>query len=58
MLANRGTRRNVRCEADWAMVSDMRGVGVAMGRGSRRPDVSSVDAWNTALLSADAVVYS
>ena len=29
-----------------------------MGRGSQRPDVSSVDALKAALLSADAVVFS
>jgi molybdate transport system substrate-binding protein len=34
------------------------GVGVAMGRGARRPDVSSVDTLKAALLAADAVVYS
>jgi len=34
------------------------GVGVAMGRGTRRPDISSVDALKASLLSADAVVYS
>src|SRR5262249_52924123 len=34
------------------------GVGVAMGRGARRPDISSVDALKASLLSADAVVYS
>ena len=34
------------------------GVGVAMGRGARRPDVSSVDALKASLLQADAVVYS
>ena len=34
------------------------GVGVAMGRGSPRPDVSSVDTLKAALLAADAVVYS
>jgi len=34
------------------------GVGVAMGRGSRRPDVSSVDGLKASLLQADAVVYS
>ena len=34
------------------------GVGVASGRGARRPDISSVDALKAALLQADAVVYS
>jgi molybdate transport system substrate-binding protein len=34
------------------------GVGVAMGRGSQRPDVSSVDALKASLLRADTVVYS
>jgi molybdate transport system substrate-binding protein len=34
------------------------GVGVAMGRGSRRPDISTVDALKASLLQADAVVSS
>jgi molybdate transport system substrate-binding protein len=34
------------------------GVGVAMGRGARRPDISSVDALKASLIQADAVVYS
>lgn len=34
------------------------GVGVGVGRGARRPDISTVDALKTALLQADAVVYS
>jgi molybdate transport system substrate-binding protein len=34
------------------------GVGVAMGRGSRRPDIATVDALEASLLQADAVVYS
>jgi molybdate transport system substrate-binding protein len=34
------------------------GVGVGIGRGARRPDISTVDALKTALLQADAVVYS
>ena len=34
------------------------GVGVGIGRGARRPDVSTVDALKAALLQADAVVYS
>ena len=34
------------------------GVGVAMGRGARRPDISSVDALKASLMQADAVVYS
>jgi molybdate transport system substrate-binding protein len=34
------------------------GVGVAMGRGARRPDIASVDTLKAALLQADAVVYS
>jgi molybdate transport system substrate-binding protein len=34
------------------------GVGVAMGKGARRPDVSSVDGLKASLLQADAVVYS
>lgn len=34
------------------------GVGVAMGRGARRPDVSTVDALKASLLQADAIVYS
>jgi len=33
-------------------------VGVAIPRGARRPDLSSVDAFKKALLQADAVVYS
>ena len=34
------------------------GVGVGIGRGGRRPDISTVDALKAALLQADAVVYS
>jgi molybdate transport system substrate-binding protein len=34
------------------------GVGVGVGRGARRPDISTVDALKAALLQADAVVYS
>ncbi len=34
------------------------GVGVGIGRGARRPDISTVDALKAALLQADAVVYS
>ena len=34
------------------------GVGVAMSRGGRRPDISSVDALKASLLQADAVLYS
>ena len=34
------------------------GVGVAMGKGASRPDVSSVDGLKASLLKADAVVYS
>lgn len=34
------------------------GVGVAVGRGGRRPDISSVDALKASLAKADAVVYS
>ena len=34
------------------------GVGVAIGRGTRRPDIATVDALKASLLQADAVVYS
>jgi len=34
------------------------GLGVAMSRNARRPDVSSVDALKASLLQADAVLYS
>ena len=34
------------------------GVGVGIGRGGRRPDISTVDALKAALLQADAIVYS
>jgi molybdate transport system substrate-binding protein len=34
------------------------GVGVAMGKGARRPDISSVDSLKASLLGADAVIYS
>src|SRR5262245_36436183 len=34
------------------------GVGVGVGRGARRPDISTVEALKAALLQADAVVYS
>jgi molybdate transport system substrate-binding protein len=34
------------------------GVGVAMGKGARRPDIGSADALKASLLQADAVVYS
>lgn len=34
------------------------GVGVAMGRGARRPDISTVDTLKASLLQADAIVYS
>ena len=34
------------------------GVGVAVSRGGRRPDISSVDALKASLLQADSVVYS
>jgi molybdate transport system substrate-binding protein len=34
------------------------GVGVGIGRGVRRPDISTVEALKAALLQADAVVYS
>ena len=34
------------------------GVGVAMGRGARRPDISTVDALKASLLQADAILYS
>jgi molybdate transport system substrate-binding protein len=34
------------------------GVGVGIGRGAWRPDISTVDALKAALLQADAVVYS
>ena len=34
------------------------GVGVAMGKGASRPDISSVDGLKASLLKADAVVFS
>jgi molybdate transport system substrate-binding protein len=34
------------------------GVGVGIGRGARRPDISTVDALKAALIRADAIVYS
>src|SRR5262245_183406 len=34
------------------------GIGVAMGKGSSRPDISSADALKSSLMKADAVVYS
>jgi len=34
------------------------GVGVAMGKGASRPDISSADSLKASLLKADAVVYS
>ena len=34
------------------------GVGVAMGKGAARPDISSADGLKASLLKADAVVYS